>query len=71
MYSTFGNKKVTAYCVRELIWLGRLKTGGDREATQYLFDKYYDLCDMDDPRATSLTRFRPYMEEVLNNYYNK
>ena len=71
MYAIYGTKRVTAYCVRELIKLGQLKTKYNKEATQYLFDVYDDLCRNDDPKASSITRFRPFMEEMLNKYNNK
>ena len=71
LYAIYGNKRVTAYCVRELIKLGQVKAKYDKEATQNLFDIYDDLLREDNPKASSITRFRPFMEEMLNKYNNK
>ena len=69
LYEEFGTRKITAYCVRELINVAYVKCNSDREAMVYLFKQYRTMAKLNHPAITSITEFRPLMELYLNDYY--
>ena len=62
-------KKVTAYCVRELINIGYVKAKEDFAAMNYLFNYYEKMAKNNHSAISSITDFRPLMELYLNEYY--
>lgn len=69
LYEEFGSKKITAYCVRELISVAYNKAGQDKKAMNYLFNQYRIMAKKNHLAIASITDFRPLMELYLNDYY--
>jgi len=69
LISKFGSNKIQAYCVRELITVSFIKAKKDTKAIEYLFKIYEEWAMNNHYALTSISRFKPEMEEKLN-YYN-
>lgn len=65
----YGKKKIAAYCVREMIQIGYVKSKKDIKAMNYLFKMYDKMAKQNHLAITSITDFRPIMETYLNDYY--
>jgi hypothetical protein len=65
LVNRYGKKNVQAYCVREMINIAFTKIYKNYKAIDYLFTEYGRLAKMGHPSATSITQFRPIMEENI------
>lgn len=63
LVNEYGKRNVQAYCVREMIAIGLTKVFKDYKAVDYLFKQYGNLAKIGHPSATSITQFKPIMEE--------
>jgi len=65
----YGNKKIAAYCIRELITVAFYKTKMDKNAMDYLFKQYETMAKRNHLAITAIADFRPIIETYLNDYY--
>ena len=68
LYEKYGKKKITAYCVREFIFVAFTKAKKDRGAVKYLLKQYEKMAKTGHLAVSSINDFRPLLEVYLNDY---
>ena len=63
--SEFGNSKVIAYCVRDIIELCYDK---EYKLQSYILEKYRELLETESPIATNVTELKPLMIKYINRF---
>jgi hypothetical protein len=68
LVTKYGKTKIQAYQIREMIIVGNVKAKGNIQIMDYLFREYDKMAQGNHPALTSISEFRPYIENELNTY---
>ncbi len=64
----YGKNKIQAYQIREMIAVAYVKAKTNIQLMDYLFREYDKMAQGNHPALTSISEFRPYIENELNTY---
>lgn len=66
LVDSYGKKKAQAYSLREVVKVCQKANG--LLATNYILDRYKDMLENNHSKLTSISDFRPYINDVLSEF---